>query len=340
MTTRTDPARRATLAVLVAIALAIAIPTSAAAATTSAELRILTPTKVLDPGTTYIVDSKVTVPTTPKADCFGPPGGSGAEYTYDEPTALSLLATAARTSAKLKPLALTDQFGFGIGICGIGGQEASPGQSFWYLKSNHQESTVGADQLQVKTGDQILFYLAPDNFPNPNPAELELKAPPRVESGQTFTVKVIEHSCVTDPQTFEVSCASKPAAGATISAASQVTQTGADGAAQLSAPAGGKINVAATRGTDIPSEVLPVCVGAQLADCPPARGEHLVGSPNGDKVKGTRGSDSIRARGGDDRIDLRAGGADRVDCGPGKDSVVGAGDDDKIARDCERVRRR
>jgi len=343
MTTRTVPARRATLAVLAAVALAIAIPASASAAQTSAELRVLTPTKVLDPGTTYIVDSKVTVPTTPEADCFGPPGGSGAEYTYDEPTALSLLATAARTSGKLKPLALTDQFGFGLGICGIGGQEASPGQTFWYLKSNHQESTLGADQLKVKSGDQVLFYLAPDNFPNPNPAELELKAPPRVEAGGAFTVKVIAHACVTDQTTFEVTCSSEPAAGVEIHAGhqnGQTTMTAADGTASLAAGIPGTVKVAATRGTDIPSEVLPVCVGAQLADCPPARGERIVGSPNGDKVKGTRGSDSIRARGGDDRIDLRKGGADRVDCGPGKDSVLGAGDDDKVARDCERVRRR
>ena len=341
MTTRTDPARRATLAVLFAIALAAAIPASSGAAT-SAQLRVLTPTTVLDPGTAYIVGSKVTVPTTPDADCFGPPGGSGAEYTYNEPTALSLLATAARTTGKLRPLALTDQFGFGLGICGIGGEQASPGQSFWYLKSNHQESTLGADQLKVEAGDQVLFYLAPDNFPNPNPAELELKAPPRAEAGQPFEVRVIAHACVTDQQTFEVSCGAEPAAGVRVSGGGQPATTGADGTAEIAADSPGTVKVAATRGTDIPSQVLAVCVGAQLDDCPAARGERVVGSPNGDRIKGTHGSDSIRARGGADRIDLRKGGADKLDCGPGKDSVLAArGDaDDKIGRDCEWVRRR
>jgi hypothetical protein len=351
MTTRTHPAWRAPLALLLFVALAALIPATATAATTTAKLRVLTPTKVLDPGTTYIVDSRVTVPTRPDADCFGPPGGSGQQYTYDQPTALSLLATAARTSPKVRPLALTDQFGFGLGICGIGGQEAVSGQSFWYLKSNHTESTLGADQLQVEDGDQVLFYLAPDNFPNPNPKELELIAPARAQAGSSFTVRVVEHSCVTDQQTFEVSCTSQPAAGVSVSGSARttgtpatavVTTTAADGTAQITAAGAGTIDVGASRGADIPSEVLRVCVGERLDDCPAARGERLVGGPNGDRIKGTRGSDSIRARGGDDRVDLRKGGADALDCGPGRDKVLvkRSDGDDRIARDCDRVIRR
>jgi hypothetical protein len=339
MTTRTHPARRASLAfALTFVCLAAALPATAPAATTTAELRVLTPDRVLDPGTTYIVDSKLTVPTTPAADCFGPPGGSGAQFTYDQPNALSLLASAARTSGKLRPLALTDQFGFGLGICGIGGQAAAQGESFWYLKANHTESTLGADQLAIKDGDRILYYLAPDNFPDPNPAELELRAPPRVEAGQAFTVNAVEHACVTDQQTFEVVCSSNPASGVQVGDAT----TGADGSAQLSADSPGRLKLGATRGADIPSQVLKVCVGAELDDCPRRFGERVVGSPNGDRIKGTVGSDSIRARGGDDRIDLRKGGADRLDCGPGNDEVLvkRADEDDRIARNCERVRRR
>jgi hypothetical protein len=339
MTTRTHPARRASLAfALTFVLLALALPAAAPAASTTAELRVLTPSKALDPGTTYVVDSKLTVPTTPAADCFGPPGGSGQQFTYDQPNALSLLASAARTSGKLRPLALTDQFGFGLGICGIGGAEAVSGQSFWYLKANHAESTLGADQLAIKSGDEILFYLSPDNFPNPNPAELELEAPPRVQAGTSFTVKVIEHACVTDQQTFEVTCASKPAVGAQVGDST----TGADGTAQLTAASPGTLKLGATRGADIPSEVLKVCVGEPLDDCPPARGKRIVGSPGGDRIKATAGPDAIRARGGDDRVDLRKGGTDRLDCGPGTDSalVKRSDDDDRIARDCERVRRR
>ncbi len=338
MTTRTHPARRASFAfALILLLPAAALPAAAPAATTTAEVRVLTPTEVLDAGTTYIVDSRVTVPTTPDADCFGPPGGSGAQFTYDQPNALSLLASAARTSGKLRPLGLTDQFGFGLGICGIGGREAVSGQSFWYLKANHAESTLGADQLQVKDGDEVLFYLAPDNFPNPNPAELELEAPPRVVAGSAFSVSVVEHACVTDQQTFEVTCASKPAAGAHVGDAT----TAPDGTVQVTASSPGTLKLGATRGSDIPSEVLKVCVGEALDDCPRARGERIVGSPNGDRIKATAGSDAIRARGGDDRIDLRKGGADKLDCGPGDDTaLVKRSDDDRLAGDCERIRRR
>jgi hypothetical protein len=339
MTTRTHPARRVSLAfALTFVCLAAALPAAAPAATTTAELRVLTPTKVLDPGTTYIVDSKLTVPTTPAADCFGPPGGSGQQFTYDQPNALSLLASAARSSGKLRPLALTDQFGFGLGICGIGGQAAVQGESFWYLKQNHQESTLGADQLAIKDGDEILYYLSPDNFPDPNPAELELEAPARVETGESFTVNVVQHACVTDQQTFEVTCSSGPAVGVEVGGAT----TASDGSAQLAAGSPGTLKLAAVRGSDIASQTLKVCVGAELDDCPRRFGERLVGSPNGDRIKATAGSDSIRARGGDDRVDLRKGGADRLDCGSGTDKVTvkRSDDDDRIARDCERVRRR
>ena len=58
------------------------------------------------------------------------------------------------------------------------------------------------------------MYLAPDDFPAPNPDELELVAPARAKPGEPFTVSVIEHDCVTDQVTFETSCESVPAAGA------------------------------------------------------------------------------------------------------------------------------
>ena len=76
-----------------ALLCALAVLAPSASATVTAKLRVLTPDRVLDPGTTYIVDEGVTVPTRADADCFGPPGGSGAEFTYEKPNALSLLAT-------------------------------------------------------------------------------------------------------------------------------------------------------------------------------------------------------------------------------------------------------
>jgi hypothetical protein len=316
----------------------------AASATVTAHLRVLTPNKALDPGTTYIVDEGVTVPTRPDADCFGPPGGSGAEFTYDKPNALSLLATAGRTTKAVSPLSLTDQFGFGLGICGIGGVEAKSGESFWYFKANHEEVQVGADQLDIHDGDEVLFYLAPDNYPNPTPAELELKAPPRAKVNEAFTATVLEHKCTTDQNTFEVTCASAPAAGATITGGYSDVTTGEDGTAFVSVSDAGTATLAAERGTDIPSEALATCVAPQASSCPAERGINLVGSPQGDAIKGTAGDDSIRSRGGDDNVDLREGGVDQVNCGPGEDVVrlkrKFANDGIEIKRSCERIKRR
>lgn len=316
----------------------IVFPALAAAKTTTAKLRVLTPTTVLDPGTTYIVDDSVTVPTRPDADCLGPPGGSGAEYSYDEPTALSLLATAGRTTKSVSPLSLSDQFGFGIVVCGIGGAEAGPSE-FWYLKSNHSEASVGADQLKVGNGDEVLFYLAADNFPAPNPAELELSAPARAKPGEPVPVSVVQHACVTDQTTFEVTCGSTPAAGVTVGGGGAIATTGADGKAELIL--GGSAELTASREGDIPSQALQVCVSASLEECPARRGERIVGSPEADKIKGTKGADAIRARGGADKVDLRAGGKDSLNCGRGKDTaLVPRSSQAKIARNCERIRRR
>ncbi|MFI5123453.1 MAG: DUF4430 domain-containing protein [Vicinamibacteria bacterium] len=312
-------------------------------ATVTAHLRVLTPDRVMDPGTTYIVDEGVTVPTRPDADCFGPPGGSGAEFTYEKPNALSLLATAGRTTKPVAPLSLTDQFGFGLGICGIGGVEASMGQSFWYFKANHQEASVGADQLEIRDGDEILFYLAPDAFPNPNPAELELIAPAGAKAGTPFGVSVLQHSCTTQSSPpFATECLTSPAVGATVSGADATATTGTDGTAQLSVGSVGVAELGATRGTDIPSEVLATCIGPEADSCPAERGIRVVGSPQGDKIKGTAGDDSIRSRGGDDKVDLRKGGADAVNCGKGRDTVrikrSTANDGLVIKGSCERVK--
>ncbi len=105
----------------------------------------------------------------------------------------------------------------------------------------------------------------------------------------------------------------------------------------------GVAQLAATRGTDIPSEVLDTCVGPESNSCPTQRGKRIVGSPEGDKIKGTSGLDEIRSRGGDDTVDVRKGGADTVNCGTGRDTVLikraTAGDGLVIKGSCETVRR-
>jgi hypothetical protein len=340
MTTRVSLASCA-LAALTAL-FAFAIVPAASAATVQAELRVLTPTRVIDPGTTYVVGAE-SVTTDANADCnFGGAGGSGATFEFAEPNALGLLAAGAEADPALRPLSLTDEFGFGIAICAIGGVDDQPG-TFWYLKRNHEELTVGADQESVADGDQFLAYLAPDTFPDPNPDELELDAPARATPGEPFSVSVTAHGCLTDPNTFEVSCESVPAAGVTVAGGGVEATTGADGTAQMTVEEDGRLKLGATRGTDIPAEALRLCVRDDLDRCPKRHGERIVGSPDGERIEGSKGPDVIRGRGGGDRIDVRRGELDEVDCGPGNDKVLirrADEDADRLAGDCERIRRR
>ena len=68
-------------------------------------------------------------------------------------------------------------------------------------------------------------------------------------------------------------------------------------------------------------------------------GDDVIDGGSGDDLlSGNGGHDTIRAGGGNDTIKVRDGDRDRVFCGAGKDSVR-ADREDRVARDCEHVRR-
>jgi hypothetical protein len=78
------------------------------------------------------------------------------------------------------------------------------------------------------------------------------------------------------------------------------------------------------------------------------RSERLMGGPGSDRISGGggddciaggAGEDDVAGGSGDDSIFIDKGGADRVRCGPGLDRVR-VDRADRIAPDCERVRRR
>ena len=90
------------------------------------------------------------VPTSPKATCFGKgTGGSGKAVEIKGATALGLLGQAAKSTAALKPLLLTDSFDFGLGICGVGGYSATSKLS-WYLKVNHENPELGGEAVKLE----------------------------------------------------------------------------------------------------------------------------------------------------------------------------------------------
>src|SRR5204863_6843531 len=131
----TDAAKGVALAAAVVIASLLLAPGAAAAATKGGDLRVLsTAGRTLAEFRRYT--GTVSIKTDPQADCFGPPGGSGNAVTVPGATGLGLVKDALASDRKLRPLSITDQFSFGLAVCGIGGHEAH-GNSFWYLKRNH-----------------------------------------------------------------------------------------------------------------------------------------------------------------------------------------------------------
>jgi Ca2+-binding RTX toxin-like protein len=289
----------------------------ASAAPAVADLRVLTDSATFEPGRSYVTDT-VKIRTSPDADCFGPPGGSGDVVTVPGPTGLGIVRSALVTRETLRPLLVTDQFGFGLGVCAIGGRESS-GSEFWYLKVNHVGAQVAGDQLKLSGGEKVLWYLTP-GFPPP--PELALTAPPRAKPNVPFQVTVRSYA---DDGT------AAPAVGATVTGGAGPTD--AAGHTMVSLPK--SASLMATHIADIPSNRVPVCVNADLPKCPSRFGKEIVGTKRADSIHGTRGWDTIRALAGNDRINVLGGGRDRVFCGGGQDRVR-AGSNDRLSR-CEVV---
>ena len=236
-----------------ACALAIAVLFSSVAVATAKGVRA--DLRVVGAGGQTLAEETLTtgtvkIPTSPKATCLGKgTGGSGKPATVKGPTALGLLAQAAKSTSSLRPLLVTDAFEaeFGLGLCGVAGAKATAKKS-WYLKVNHKNPELGGDSVKLKKGDDVLWALA--SFPYPN--ELALEAPSEATPGVPFGVRVFS---------FSDSGKRKPVAGATVPGATG--PTAADGRATVLVT--GPTELVATHGKDIPSNGVAVCV---LGACP------------------------------------------------------------------------
>jgi hypothetical protein len=267
----------------------------------------------------------VTFNSSPEADCFGSGNeGSGDPVTIQGPKALGAVVHASHADADLRPIWVTDAFldSLGsLGLCAIGGKEPTP-SGFWYLKVNHVGSQVGGDQAVVKSGDQVLWYLSP-NFPPGD--ELELVSPNLARPGEPFQVTVFSY---TDDGTRT------PAAGALVAGAFDPTD--ANGNTTINPSGEGTFQLQATRGVDIPSNVVNLTVDEELDPCAAQVPNEIVGTRKRDKIEGSAGPDTISARGGKDRVRAAGGCSDVVDCGSGHDkATVDASD---VVRRCQRVR--
>ena len=284
------------------------------------------------------VPQTTTVKTYAGDDCFDPTPpikqSSGAGYPMSSPTMLSAIWEAGQVEPALQPVRVSDadftSFG-ALSVCQVSAQ-TPPG--FFFLKSNHQALSVGADLFTLVGGEDLVAYRTPSDFSADE--ELELTAPTRTAPGVPITVNVRAYTNTLAPR-----------GGAAVTGADAPVNTDPAGNAAVTFSAPGRHTLVATgEYNDIPSRALEVCVAANPAqECPDARGRTILGSDEGEGIKGTDGEDVIRPRAGDDGIKARegndlvvskGGGADKVDCGSGKDVVKRDGKD-RVARNCEKV---
>jgi Ca2+-binding RTX toxin-like protein len=254
-------------------------------------------------------------------------GASGAVKTAQGPTALGLLSSASATSSRLRPLAVSDEFEFGLFVCGVGSFTGTGASSYWLYKVDHEEAPDSVDKHALKGGEDVLFYFVDNDAGVNTGSELWLQAPARAEPDGTVTVRV---------WAYDTAGRRTPAAGALVQGEDEATTDG-QGRATLETPARGTLRIRAERGPDVPSQTLSVCITAKPR-CASRRGKRIFGTRGGDRIAGSKGPDTVYAGAGKDRVSVRGGGRDTVHCGSARDSVR-ADDGDKVARDCEVVRR-
>ena len=314
--TRFNPGRALVAA---AATVAFAIPSTATAAE-QADLRVEGAGKPLA-AATYLTDT-ARIKTASSSTCKG----SGDVKTVQGPTALGLLWSAAGLNSRLRPLAVSDEFDFGLLVCGIssfvGGDTA-----YWLYKVDHKSPEVGADQFPLKGGEEVLWFFS-DTTSNVNTGdELVLKAPARAKPGGTVAVRV---------WSYDSAGKRTPAAGALVQGEDEAT-TDAQGRATIATPERGTLRLRAERSADIPSQTASVCITAKPS-CPSRRGKRIFGTAKADRIAGTKGPDTVASGAGADRVSVRGGGRDSVRCGKGRDRVS-ADSSDRVGRDCEVVKR-
>jgi hypothetical protein len=230
------------------LCLTAAFAASASAKSVTATLRVVGAGKEVL-AEKEVKTSDISVKTSKAATCFGSgTGGSGKAVSVPGNTALGLLAFGAKSTPKIAPLSLTDHFSFGLGLCGVGKSKAK-GESSWYVKVNHKGTSTSANKAMIKSGDEVLFDLAPSY---PYPDELVVAAPEEASAGVPFTVHVYA---------YNEKGKRKPVQGAAVTGAIGPTDKQGKVSITLTKPTA----LIAGAGEDIPSAAVPVCLAGQ---CP------------------------------------------------------------------------
>jgi hypothetical protein len=317
------------LARAAAIALAAWVCTAdSASATPTYSLRVEAPGQTLDPGTFYAVRDPLGAQrgeTTAAGDCVRAPG----DLQVKGRTALGLAVAASNGTGALRPLLIVED-SFGKRVCRIdGSNETDAPFTGWLYRVNHVAPEMSAELRSIQPPDEVLWVFANFGTGANSGDELVLSGPFRATPG-AVQVSVAAIS-------FDGNRTAAP--DGTVVTGGTTPATTAGGAATVPVTAGRTTLRAVGPGpapTQIPSNELPLCVAANISDCPPVPGRRIVGTNLADKFKGTGGPDQIRTRGGKDRVRVRGGSTDKVDCGGGKDKVI-ADETDRV-KHCEIVR--
>jgi hypothetical protein len=300
-----------------------------ALATPAFNLRVEAPGKTVDPGTWYATRNPIAAQ---RGELAGPGNcvRAGRDISLPGRSALGLLASAANAGGSLGPVLVAED-AFGRRVCRAAGfNETDTPFTGWLYRVNHVPPTAAADLFAIDKDDTTLWVFANFGTGVNTGDELVLDAPFRATPG---TVQVAVTA-------FDFNGASKPAPDGTVISGGAVPAVTAGGVATVTVTPGNTVLRATGPGatpTEIPSNQVPLCVAAQLDDCPPQPGRRIVGTNVRDVIKGTPGPDVIRTRGGKDVVRVRGGGADVVNCGKAKDKVI-ADAADKVRR-CEKGKR-
>jgi hypothetical protein len=313
-------------AALAACAVAVLGASSASAASVTTQLRVEAGGHDIGPGWLYAHDS-ASYETSTSSAC----GGSGDSASITGPSALGLLVQGSDYTRRLDPVQISDKFEFGQFVCGVGSYTGSD-SAFWLYKVDHVAPEVGGEQFPInRSHEEVLWYFSDTTTGTNTGNELFLSLGSNVvRAGAPVEVTVLEYDAAGE---------STPAADVRIVGGGGA-MTDANGTAILTFDDPGRQFIRGVRGIDVPTDGQRLCVWEDSkSECNQFIWGRVVGTDGDDRISGTDQPERFIGRDGDDRITSRGDDvADTVRCGPGKD-VVRADARDRVARNCEKVRR-
>ena len=137
------------------------------------------------------------------------------------------------------------------------GETPDPSFAFWSIDVNGVPASTGACGIELKTGDDLLFYnscFAPGS-PCYSGSPLVMTAPNTATPGTPFTVHVVQVVTAFPPPTFDPLTTAGPAVGATVTGGAAAVTTNAAGDATVTLDAAGPALLRVSNATgDVPDE--------------------------------------------------------------------------------------